>query len=73
MAEGWRKIKGAAKHCDLSERTLRGLLKQGLPHSRLPSGTILISLRLLDEYLEALEVKENKVDQIVEEVVAELV
>jgi hypothetical protein len=65
---GWRKVRRAAEYCGLSERTVRKLLKEGLAHSRLPSGTILISLRRLDEYLEALEVKENAIDQLVDDV-----
>jgi hypothetical protein len=64
--QGWKKIRGAAEWCGLSERTLRTLLKQGCPHSRLPSGTVLVSLRRLDQYLEAFEVKENFVDQVVD-------
>jgi hypothetical protein len=66
--QGWRKIRGAAEYCGLSERTLRNLLKTGLPHSRLPSGTLLISLRRLDEYLEALEVKRDAINDLVDDV-----
>jgi DNA primase len=36
MKEGWTDISGAAEYLDLKPRTLRGLLKDGLPHVRLP-------------------------------------
>ncbi len=40
----WKKVSDAAQHMGISTRTTRDLLKQGLPHSRLPSGTILVEL-----------------------------
>nr|BDD47091.1 hypothetical protein 8 [Desulfobulbaceae bacterium] len=40
----FQKVKTFAKDIDCSERTTRGLLKQGLPHIRLDSGTILIDV-----------------------------
>ena len=47
---GWAKVKKAAKYADVSERTFRDWLKDGLRHSRV-RGTILISYAALDEYL----------------------
>jgi len=64
----WLKIKSAALRQDLSERKMRDLLKEGLRHSRLPSGTILIKDEWLDEYFGSYEVKENQIDNIVDEV-----
>ena len=51
----------------LSERTLRTWLKRGLRHSRLPSGTILIKVERIDEFLQGYEVKEDLVEEIVKE------
>ena len=65
--QGWLKIKQACKYCNMSERTLRSWLKSGLKHTRLPSGTILIKTTWIDEYLESYEVQENKVDEMVDE------
>ena len=66
---GWLKVKDAAVYSGMSERTIRTLLKQGLRHSRLSSGTILIKIEWIDEFLERWEAEENEVDRIVDEVV----
>ena len=66
---GWLKVKEAAVYCDMSERTIRSWLKDGLRHSRLRSGTILIKVEWIDEFLERFEAQENEVDRIVDEVV----
>ena len=68
MAEGWSKIKTAAKYAGISERTFRGWLKQGLKHSRLPSGLLLISYTAIDEFLERFTADSNQVDEITEEI-----
>jgi excisionase family DNA binding protein len=64
---GFCKIKKAAEYTGISERTLRDWLKDGLKHSRLPSGTILIKYSWIDEYLESFAAKEDQVDKIVNE------
>ena len=66
---GWLKVKEAAVYCDMPERTIRSWLKDGLRHSRLRSGTILIKVSWIDEFLERFEAQENQVDLIVDEVV----
>ena len=66
---GWLKVKEAAVYCDMSERTIRSWLKDGLRYSRLKSGTILIKIEWIDEYLERFEAQENEVDRIVDEAV----
>ena len=66
---GWLKVKEAAVYCDMSERTIRSWLKDGLRYSRLRSGTILIKIEWIDDFLGRFEVQENEVDRIVEEVV----
>lgn len=64
---GWAKIKKAAEYTGISERTMRDWLKDGLKHSRLPSGTVLIKYEWIDAYLEAFAAKEDQVDKIVNE------
>ena len=66
--QGWAKIKGGAKYVGMSERTLREWLKKGLPHSVLPSGTILIKYSAIDDFLESYSVQENMIDTVVEDV-----
>ena len=65
--QGWLKIKKAAEYSDISERTMRDWLKDGLKHSRLPTGTVLIKIAWLDDYLESFAGKEDQVDKIVNE------
>ncbi|WP_136808731.1 helix-turn-helix domain-containing protein [Desulfosediminicola flagellatus] len=48
---GWKKTRLAAEHFGVSERTMRTMLKEGFPHVKLPSGTILINSNDGDEYL----------------------
>ena len=64
---GWAKIKKAAEYSGISERTMRDWLKSGLKCSRLPSGTVLIKIAWLDDYLESFAAKEDQVDKIVNE------
>lgn len=71
-SRGWGKIKKAAAYAGVSERTLRPWLKCGLRHSRLPSGTVLVSFAAIDDFLAHLEVIQNQVDDIVDEVVEEI-
>ena len=68
---GWAKVKDAAKYAGVSERTLREWLKDGLRHTRLPSGTILIPYSWIDQYLMGFQVSRNQVYEIVDEVMQE--
>jgi len=70
MQSGWGKISQISKYSGLSEKTLRSLLKQGLRHSRLRSGTILIKLQWVDEFLEKHEVSD--VDETLNNIVNEI-
>ena len=63
---GYCQVRPGAEYAGVSVRTFRDLLKAGLRHSRLESGTILISYAAIDEYLEARE--DNKIDVVVDEV-----
>ena len=69
---GWAKVKEAAKYAGVSVRTLRDWLRDGLRHSRLSTGTILVAYTAIDEYLVGFEVSRNQVDDIVNEVMQEL-
>ena len=68
MSEGWGKVKPAAKYAGISERTLRSWLKQGLNHSRTPSGQILVRYTAIDDFLEGFAIDDNQTDKIVNEV-----
>lgn len=71
--DGWAKIKPAAKYGGVNEGTLRrDWLKNGLKHARLPTGTILIKYRWIDEYLESFAGKDDQVDRIVNETMRDL-
>jgi hypothetical protein len=67
----WAKVKIAAEFYGVSPRTLRKWLDHGLPHSRLPSGTILIELDAGSKWLRSFEVGQ-KLQGIVEEIIDEL-
>jgi excisionase family DNA binding protein len=71
--EGWACIKKAAQYADVSVRTMRDWLKEGLKHSRLPSGTIRIRYSDVDGYLEQFQVNENAIDAMVDAVVKEFI
>ena len=65
--KGWFRIKSAAEYCDVSTKTFRGWLKQGLPHSRLER-CVLINRTELDQWLERHAVDVNQVDEIVDRI-----
>jgi excisionase family DNA binding protein len=49
---GWLRISSTAQYLDVSVRTVRRLLRVGLPHVRIPgTGTILIKPRDIDQWL----------------------
>ena len=70
---GYARVRQAAEYAGVKERTFRSWLKQGLRHSRLPSGTVLVSFQAIDEYVGSFEVSESKIDEIVDGVIKELV
>jgi len=69
--QGWAKVKNAAAYADVSERTFRNWLKEGLRHVRL-RGTIRIKFEWIDEFLESFSVEEDRVEQIVDDVMKEI-
>ncbi|MDY6987954.1 MAG: helix-turn-helix domain-containing protein [Thermodesulfobacteriota bacterium] len=65
---GWMRVKSAAHYIDVSERSLRNYLKEGLRHARF-RGSVFVKKDWLDEFLEAFEVDhENEADRIAEDV-----
>jgi DNA binding domain, excisionase family len=68
---GWLRVKSAAKYCDISERTLRTWITEGLPHSKV-RGIVLIKTDNLEQFLEQFEIKKNEVDHVVNEVLSDL-
>lgn len=68
--EGWGKIKDAARHAGVSERTVEDWIKQGLKLSRLPTGLRLFKYEWIDEYLEKYMASSNRVDEVVDEIMA---
>lgn len=68
----WGKVPTIARYADLSPRTIRNLIKNGeIRHSRLSSGTVLIKLEWVDEYLESRVTKENPLDLIIKDVLSD--
>jgi hypothetical protein len=65
--QGYAKVKKAAQYAGVSERTLRGWLRDGLRYIVLKSGRILIAYSAIDEYLARFEVTGNEIDAIVNE------
>ena len=65
---GWGRIKSIGEHTDSCPRTVRNYLKMGLPHVRLPNGTVLIKYSDVDGWLKHFEVNTNRTDQIVNEI-----
>lgn len=71
--DGWGKVSKIAEYMGISQRTVRDLLKQGLRHSRMPSGTILVKYAWADAFLSQFEdAPGNRVDDIVDEVMKEM-
>ena len=72
----WMKIASLAIYLDMSDRSVRKLLKCGLRHVRLPSGTIRVKRQWADEFLEnyTVDIKSESatVDQFVEDIMNEL-
>jgi hypothetical protein len=66
--DGWLKPKKAAAYAGVSERSFRDWLHNGLEHSRLPSGHILIRVASIDKYLGQFSVSDSKVDKIVKDI-----
>jgi hypothetical protein len=68
----WGGVKDACRYCGRSERTFRSWLQEGLVHSRLPSGRILIKFTDIDSYLKKFEITESVVDRQVDKMLASM-
>lgn len=66
--KAWGKVKTVAERADVSPRTVRTWLKNGLPHSKI-RGTVLIKFEQLDSFLGSHAVSDNQVDEIVNKVI----
>jgi len=64
---GYCKVKKACIYSGVSDRTFRDWLKEGLPHFRLSTGTILIAYKDIDAWMQKFRVDESKADAIVGE------
>jgi len=56
---GWCKPSAGARYAGVSPKVFRGWLKDGLRHSQLASGRILIRYEWIDSYLQQFEVKDT--------------
>ena len=54
---GWLKPSEAAQYSGVSLKVFRSWLNDGLRHSRLPNGRILVSVSAIDEFLNSFEFK----------------
>lgn len=70
--DGWAKIPEAARYAGMKPRSFREWLREGLKHSRLPSGTILIRYSDIDSFLEKFRVNEDQVESLVAATLKEL-
>ena len=61
--DGWCKPKNAAAYAGVTLKTFRSWLKDGLKHSRLKSGHILVRVSAIDEYLSRFEISESRLDR----------
>jgi hypothetical protein len=68
MPDGWVKPTVGAKYAGVAERTFRPWLRNGLKHSILPSGHILIKLADIDKYLEKFSTADSREKKIVNEI-----
>ena len=69
---GWVQIKGAAAYAGVSPRTLRYWFKQGLPHSRMSKGLVLIRYADLDADIEKHMLTEGDTDKRLDEIIESL-
>ncbi len=66
--QAWGKVKLGCEYCGVSEKTFRSWLKEGLKHTRLPSGRIFIKFSDIDAYLKKFQVNEGEIDKAVDEI-----
>ncbi len=64
----WMRISTAAHYADVSERTIRDWVKEGLRHARRTRKLILIKTSDLDDYLENFVIAQGD-DDIIQEMI----
>jgi hypothetical protein len=52
----------------MGERTVRDWLKDGLPHAKLPSGTVLIKRDWIDAFLANFKTTNDETEKIVDDI-----
>ncbi len=72
MIPDWFKVKTAASYIDVSDKTVRRMLKKGLPFVRLPGGSIRIHRPDLDEFMTQFRAHESRVEEVVSEILGSL-
>ena len=73
MTPGWLKISDAKEYVSISDkRTIKKWFDRGLRHVRLESGLILIKRQWIDDFLEAREVNQKNVDELVNDICRDL-
>ncbi len=66
----WMRIKNIAKYMDSSPKTVRRMVKFGLPYHRLPNGTLLFSQDEVDEWIRISD-PSKQISEIVNSVIDE--
>ncbi len=69
---GWAKPAKAAEHADVSVRVIRQWMGEGLPYSKMSRSTTLISIEDLDAYIKKRQHDKHKVDDFINDIIAEL-
>ena len=69
--KGWVDVKKAAEYADVSERVMRGWLKEGLKYSRRSRKTTRIRYCDIDEFLEQFQVNNHYIDDFVDSVICD--
>ena len=72
MVKAWGKIQSVAEYGGLSSRTIRKLLKEGLPYCKLPTGSIIIKFSDFDDFAKRFKVQDDEVSRIADDVFREL-
>lgn len=69
---GYCRVKKAAAYAGVCERTFRDWLKEGLPHHKLLTGTVLISYADIDLYLAQFRKDGTEVSELADTLMSDL-
>ncbi len=70
--KGWAKPSVGARYCGVSLKVFRGWLRNGLEHSQLPTGRILVKYTAIDSYLQQFLIENDQAKRTAHELVEEL-